>query len=158
MVRIALVAAVAAFVLSVAAAPLNGTAVEEDFDLEFADYATESTGAGIEARATNVKGKATWFNVGLGSCGVQNSDKDPVVAITPALMGAKKTHCGQWLKIYNPKTKKSAYGRVRDTCPGCASHSKYSIDLSPSLFSKIGNKNSGIIDVTWHWMPKGFNP
>jgi len=59
----------------------------------------------------------------------------------------------QWVHIKNNANGKTAYGKVVDECPDC---SDGSIDMSPSLFQKMGSLDTGVLPVTWSLMPKGW--
>ncbi|SAL99166.1 hypothetical protein [Absidia glauca] len=87
-------------------------------------------------------GDATYYTVGLGSCGKTNSDSEMVVALSGDIM--KKSKCGSTIHV------KSASGsvtvKVVDTCPGCGASD---IDLSPAAFKKLGKLSQGRIHVTW---------
>ncbi|KAF8192420.1 RlpA-like double-psi beta-barrel-protein domain-containing protein-containing protein [Pholiota molesta] len=71
-------------------------------------------------------GDATYYNTGLGSCGVTNKDTDFIVALSSA-EAAHGKHCGQ---------------RIRVHC------NQYSIDLSPAAFKKLAPLDAGRIKVT----------
>lgn len=82
----------------------------------------------------------------------------------------------QWMQITNTANGKSVYAKTRDECEGCGqddigmqalscgSHVELiglyacPIDLSPSAFSSIGNLNTGVLKVQWHFMAKGWSP
>ncbi|KAL4250303.1 Plant Cell Wall Expansin [Abortiporus biennis] len=102
-------------------------------------------------------GQATYFEVGLGACGHTDSNSYPVVAISSQIYGSGG-NCNQWLHITNKDNGHTAYGQVRDECPGCG---EYSIDLSPSLFTSLasGGLNEGVLpNIQWNYEPVGFSP
>ncbi|KAF8181052.1 RlpA-like double-psi beta-barrel-protein domain-containing protein-containing protein [Pholiota molesta] len=91
-------------------------------------------------------GDATWYNTGLGSCGVTNSDSDFVVALSTA-DAANGQHCGQQIQVqYQGRTVQAT---VEDTCPGC---SQGSIDLTPAAFQQLASLDAGRIQVTWNFI------
>ncbi|KAI0081549.1 hypothetical protein K474DRAFT_1656335 [Panus rudis PR-1116 ss-1] len=106
----------------------------------------------LETRAATRTGRGTWFNVGLGACGNTDHDSQPVVAISSSIYG-NGGNCNQWLKITNKANGKTAYGRVRDACPGCGAND---IDMSPSLFQKLGSLDTGVLNVQWEYQGKDF--
>ncbi|KAH8093159.1 RlpA-like double-psi beta-barrel-protein domain-containing protein-containing protein [Cristinia sonorae] len=109
----------------------------------------------LEKRITHT-GRGTWFNVGLGNCGQWNSNSDPIVAISKSLYDQNGgSNCGQWLTITNTANGKTANGYVRDSCPSCGYND---IDLSPSLFQKLGSLDTGVLKVSWHFQAKGWKP
>ncbi|KAF8554687.1 hypothetical protein OG21DRAFT_1508695 [Imleria badia] len=107
----------------------------------------------LEARRTYA-GRGTWFNDGLGACGLTNKDSDIIVAL-PVDEYDRGAHCNQWVKITNIANGKTAYGLVRDECPGCG---QYGLDMSIGLFEKLGDLNTGVLSIDWNFMPKGFSP
>ncbi|TFK86861.1 hypothetical protein K466DRAFT_491971 [Polyporus arcularius HHB13444] len=107
----------------------------------------------LEKRITHT-GRGTWFDVGLGACGKTNVNSDKIVAISSAIYGSGG-NCEQWMHITNTANGKSAYGLVRDECPGCGASD---IDMSPSLFEELGSLDTGVLKVSWHYENKDFEP
>ena len=82
------------------------------------------------------------------------------------------------MHITNTANGKSAYGKVRDECPGCGSYdigehprapsafvsallltpSLACADMSPSLFKELGSLDTGVLKVSWHYENKDFEP
>ncbi|KAI7898881.1 RlpA-like double-psi beta-barrel-protein domain-containing protein-containing protein [Cokeromyces recurvatus] len=105
---------------------------------------TLSQAAPIEARGS-MSGDATYYDVGLGSCGETNSNDDMVVALSSELMGGSgSSYCGKTINVKGSSGSVSV--TVVDTCPGCG---KEDVDLSPSAFKKLGELGEGRISVTW---------
>ncbi|RDB24397.1 hypothetical protein Hypma_008373 [Hypsizygus marmoreus] len=112
----------------------------------------------VETRAAQVThvGRGTWFNVGLGNCGYIDKDSDPIVAIAKSRYDAANGgNCNQWVEIVDTKNGKKAYGKTRDSCPGCGSED---LDLSPSLFTKFEPLSVGVLEISWHFKEKGWSP
>ncbi|EJF67321.1 hypothetical protein DICSQDRAFT_76945 [Dichomitus squalens LYAD-421 SS1] len=108
----------------------------------------------LEKRITH-SGRGTFFEVGLGACGKVNKDSDHIVAISSSIFGSGG-NCEQFMQIKNNKNGKTAFGLVRDECPGCGAGD---IDMSPSLFRALGaSLDEGVLDVSWHFEKKGFKP
>lgn len=99
--------------------------------------------AHLEARKS-MSGDATYYDVGLGSCGESNSNNDMVAALSKDLMGGDNSYCGQKISIKGDSGSVSV--KVVDTCPSC---DKGSIDLSPAAFKKLGDLGEGRIPITW---------
>ncbi|KAL0961380.1 hypothetical protein HGRIS_006334 [Hohenbuehelia grisea] len=97
-------------------------------------------------------GQGTWYNTGgaPGNCGYQDNDNSPVVAISAARYNGG-TNCNQWVRIVNTKNGKVAYGKTRDSCPGCGSED---LDLTPSLFKQLASLEQGVVSIEWNFMPK----
>ncbi|KAK8135964.1 hypothetical protein PG984_003904 [Apiospora sp. TS-2023a] len=86
----------------------------------------------------------TYYNPGLGSCGLTNSDGDAVVALSPSQYADHPDACGKNIVInYGGKT---AIAKVADKCPGCAPES---IDVSPSIFQSLESLDAGRVQVSW---------
>lgn len=93
----------------------------------------------------SLKGDATYYDVGLGSCGKTNSNSQLVVALSSDIMeGYKSKYCDKLIDIKHGK--KSVTVKVVDTCPSC---DKGDVDLSPTAFKKLAKLNKGRIDITW---------
>ncbi|KAI9475420.1 MAG: RlpA-like double-psi beta-barrel-protein domain-containing protein-containing protein [Benjaminiella poitrasii] len=94
----------------------------------------------------SMSGDATYYNVGLGSCGDTNSDSEMVCALSSSLMGDSSDgkYCGQSITIKSGS--KSVTVKVVDTCPSCG---EGDVDLSPSAFKKLGSLDTGVLPITW---------
>jgi rare lipoprotein A (peptidoglycan hydrolase) len=104
---------------------------------------SSSSGSGSHA------GDATYYGVGLGSCGKTNKDSDMIVALNHGQMGngANPNHnglCGKTITAHGPKG--SVTVTIVDTCPGCANGD---LDLSPAAFNKIADMEKGRVPITW---------
>ena len=81
------------------------------------------------------------------------------------------------MQIKNNKNGKTAFGLVRDECPGCGAGdigtsilktiwtlnrmvlTNAYTDMSPSLFQALGaSLDEGVLDVSWDFEKKGFQP
>ncbi|KAG2205048.1 hypothetical protein INT46_010064 [Mucor plumbeus] len=100
----------------------------------------------LEARGS-MSGDATFYSVGLGSCGDTNSDSELVAALSEELMGTGSdgSYCGKSITIKG-KSGKSVTVKVVDSCPSCG---KGDIDLSPTAFKKLGSLDTGVLPITW---------
>ncbi|KAL2203701.1 hypothetical protein CC79DRAFT_1371736 [Sarocladium strictum] len=91
-------------------------------------------------------GSLTYFHPGLGACGYQNTDNDPLVAISAALYD-RTNSCGRWIKVKGPKGTRNV--KVRDRCEGCA---EWDLDLGPKMFKEVvGDLGIGRAKGTWEW-------
>ncbi|KJZ76272.1 hypothetical protein HIM_04354 [Hirsutella minnesotensis 3608] len=101
--------------------------------------------------ASVTSGKITYYTVGLGACGFDDSGKDQtenIVAISKDKMGYQSNGnplCGKKVTIHaNGKTAKAT---VRDKCMGCAAEN---IDVSEKVFKELfGSLDRGRVDVQW---------
>lgn len=101
--------------------------------------APASGGSGV-----SYQGKATFYDVGLGSCGTTNVASDMIVAAAPQFM---KAACGK--KINISVGGKTQTATIMDTCPSCdAGH----LDMSRGLFGALSNNDFdlGVLQgLTW---------
>lgn len=95
-------------------------------------------------------GDLTFFTVGLGACGFDDTGKDyaeNIVALSHLLMGTQSNgnpYCGRRITVsYGGKT---AQAVVRDKCMGCAADN---IDGSEKLFTEFQPLGTGRFGVQW---------
>ena len=110
----------------------------------FVMTAQAAPASNIQARSS-MSGDATYYAVGLGSCGGTNSDSDMVAALSSSLMGGSNSDlCGKSITV------KSSSGsvtlKVVDSCPGC---SEGDVDMSEAAFKQLGALDQGRIPITW---------
>ncbi|KAK3179840.1 hypothetical protein K4F52_008757 [Lecanicillium sp. MT-2017a] len=96
-------------------------------------------------------GEITYYAVGLGACGKDDSGKDSsanIVALSKDMMGTQSNGnpmCGQTITIY--ANGKSTTATVRDKCMGCA---RNNIDVSEKVYKELfGALGSGRMPVSW---------
>jgi expansin (peptidoglycan-binding protein) len=100
-------------------------------------------------------GDLTYYAVGLGACGEDDTGRDMtanIVAMSSEVMGPQSNDnpmCGRMIKIYNFANGKEATGVIRDKCPSCK---KGSIDVSQKLFQELGDLAQGRIPISWTWI------
>jgi len=103
------------------------------------------------------RGDGTYYDTGLGACGITNSNSDLIVAVSHQLFDAVPGYDGvnpNHNPICNKQMKVSFQGKsvtvtVTDRCGGCQSQD---VDLSPSAFNAIADPALGRIDVQWAWV------
>lgn len=96
-------------------------------------------------------GELTYYAVGMGACGEDDSGKDQtgnIVAISHLKMGTQSNGnpmCGQTITIYS--NGKSTTATVRDKCMGCAEND---IDVSEKVYKELwGDLSTGRSECTW---------
>ncbi|OAD08595.1 hypothetical protein MUCCIDRAFT_134035, partial [Mucor lusitanicus CBS 277.49] len=90
-------------------------------------------------------GGATYYAVGLGSCGENNSDTEMVAALSTSLMGGHNSDlCGKYINVKSGSA--SVTVKVVDSCPAC---SEDDIDMSKAAFKQLGSPDKGRIPITW---------
>ncbi|SPO30135.1 uncharacterized protein UTRI_05974 [Ustilago trichophora] len=102
-------------------------------------------------------GHATYYDTGLGACGIVNSDTDPIVAISKDVFeqynpsSGNPNHnslCGRKVEISWKGKKTLAF--AMDECPSCY---PTSLDMSPSVFEALDCKDKGILDgIQWRFV------
>lgn len=104
--------------------------------------------------ATVFSGDGTYYETGLGACGIYNVDTDYICAMshlffdqyTPNGNPNHNTLCGKKINaFYNGKTVQVT---VTDRCEACA---YADLDFSPSAFSQLADQSLGRIKITWEW-------
>ncbi|KAL6904950.1 expansin module family protein [Trichoderma evansii] len=113
--------------------------------------AAGGSGSSGSSGAGSFSGDITYYTVGLGSCGIDNTGDDTtenLVAINWEQMGTESNNnpmCGKTITIHaNGKT---TTAKVVDKCMGCASGS---IDVSEAVFTTLfGGLGVGRAPCTW---------
>ncbi|KAI0665519.1 RlpA-like double-psi beta-barrel-protein domain-containing protein-containing protein [Trametes maxima] len=116
---------------------------------------TVVSAATLGLAANSGTGDATFYEAGLGSCGIFNTDADFIVAVDPSTFdtfpgaGANPNAnpiCGKALTATGPDGK-TVTVTVTDRCAGCAPGS---IDLTPTAFQQLASLDVGRLHgVTW---------
>ncbi|EIW81905.1 plant expansin [Coniophora puteana RWD-64-598 SS2] len=102
-------------------------------------------------------GDATWYQTGLGACGVVNKNTDFIAAVSHSLFDTYPGYsdgnpndnpvCGKKINMHYGG--KSVAVEVTDRCTGCATTS---LDLSPSAFQHLASESAGRLHgMTWEW-------
>ncbi|KAG9106756.1 hypothetical protein FRC07_008744 [Ceratobasidium sp. 392] len=91
-------------------------------------------------------GRATYYETGLGACGISNSPSDKIVALNAPQYGDgyPGPHCFQGITICaRGKCRKA---QITDKCPGCPYGA---LDMSQSLFEYFADISEGVFQMTW---------
>jgi len=94
----------------------------------------------IVKRATS--GQATYYDAGLGSCGMTHTNSDWIVAMNLPQMNPSL--CGQSIVI--TANGKTGTAMIADTCMGCQSGD---LDMSRGLFTYFADEGAGRISISW---------
>ncbi|CAK9441140.1 uncharacterized protein LODBEIA_P50090 [Lodderomyces beijingensis] len=108
-----------------------------------------------QANGAVQSGQGTYYDVGMGACGVVHSNSENVIAISHQLFdkytpGGNPNHntlCGK--KIRASYQGKSVDVTIVDRCEGCQYND---LDFSPTAFESIADKGLGRIPITWQWL------
>jgi len=103
-------------------------------------------------------GEGTWFEPGLGACGINNTESDFIVAVSwmifdnfPDYQGGNPNSnpiCDR--KINAQYQGNGVNVSVTDRCTGCKLRD---LDFSPGVFSQLADLSVGrIYNVTWTWI------
>lgn len=100
------------------------------------------------------KGDLTWYDVGLGACGIRSENSDLVGAVSHVLFDAaaistnpnENPLCQASLRLFHEG--KMIDVRVVDRCVGCE---ETDIDVSPGVFEQLANLDQGRVSVSWQW-------
>ncbi|KAL2072008.1 hypothetical protein VTL71DRAFT_11351 [Oculimacula yallundae] len=105
------------------------------------------SGTGVGA----IVGHATYYTQQgvAGSCGVYHADMDYVVAL--GYPWGHNNHCGEKVRIWNPKTDRSVVATVADTCPGCE-QTKLDVSVGVYQYLVAGPAGSNPIDIVWDFI------
>ncbi|EIM89216.1 uncharacterized protein STEHIDRAFT_145905 [Stereum hirsutum FP-91666 SS1] len=114
------------------------------------------TGNGTLLEKRSYSGDGTYYNTGLGACGVTNVDTDYIIAVSVDLYnsypGATANPnlnpiCGRLITAtYNGRSVTAA---VKDKCYACA---EYDLDFSPAAFTQLAAESVGRIPITWQFI------
>ncbi|KAG5647495.1 hypothetical protein DXG03_009432 [Asterophora parasitica] len=117
-----------------------------------------SGGGGLPSFMVGVQaGQGTFYDTGLGACGIVNRDTDYIAAVShllfdnfPGYNGQnpnKNPMCGRRVRVtYRGK---SIVVALTDRCEACA---QVDLDLSPSAFSELAAFGTGRINLEWEWL------
>lgn len=113
--------------------------------------------SGLAASGTEYTGDLTWYDVGLGACGLTSTSDEAIVAISQDIFdnAQYKTAnpnlnplCGKYVTITG-KDGSSYQAKVVDRCVGCA---EADLDLSQGFFNKVTSNGDGRVSgMSWTW-------
>ncbi|KAK0245006.1 hypothetical protein EDD85DRAFT_782976 [Armillaria nabsnona] len=120
-------------------------------------------------------GDGTFYTPGLGACGQNNTETDPIAAVSYLLFdyfpldrplnvmlsGSTTSNpninpiCGKKLVAHytDPQTQQQTTSQeitIKDRCAGC--DIRWSVDFSPSVFSTLASQTLGRINITWSFV------
>ncbi|KAK0199542.1 RlpA-like double-psi beta-barrel-protein domain-containing protein-containing protein [Desarmillaria ectypa] len=110
-------------------------------------------------------GDGTFYTPSLGACGKNNTEGDPIAAVSYLLFdyfpGSTTSNpnsnpiCGKKLVAHytDPATQQQTTTQeitIVDRCAGC--EIRWSVDFSPSVFSTLASQTLGRINITWSFV------
>ncbi|KAI7135142.1 hypothetical protein D0869_16033 [Hortaea werneckii] len=119
----------------------------------------------LPSNADTFAGDLTYYQPGLGACGVTSTEDDFIVSLSHILFDAAGSStdaggnsnenplCGRMLRAtrYNEEAsaQRSVDLRVVDRCTGCEVDD---LDTSLKAFERLAPSASGRVDVSWAWL------
>lgn len=119
----------------------------------------------LPSNSATFTGDLTYYAPGLGACGWDNTDADPIVAVSHILFDAAGSTssnggnsnnnplCGRKLRARRYDSSKgqsvSIDLTVVDRCTGCQ---PTDLDTTITVFAGMADVDQGRVDVTWAWL------
>ncbi|SJX65549.1 uncharacterized protein SRS1_16175 [Sporisorium reilianum f. sp. reilianum] len=134
----------------------SGTSINGYTPPPFTNLASSPSTASLYT-SSPFTGHATFYNTGLGACGIVNNDNEPIVAVSRDIFeqynpsSGNPNHnslCGKKVEIsWKGKTVQAF---ATDECPSCE---RSSLDCSPSVFEKLDDKDKGVLEgISWRFV------
>jgi len=100
-------------------------------------------------------GDGTFFQVGLGACGIVNTNQDFIVALNHVQFGGgyPGKYCFEEITITHNGVSHGA--KITDMCPGC---NYGDLDMSPALFDVFEPPSVGRFVMEWQFNNPALNP
>ncbi|CEL10013.1 hypothetical protein ASPCAL13140 [Aspergillus calidoustus] len=100
-------------------------------------------------------GDLTYYDPGLGSCGITSTASEKICAISHVLFDATMISanpntnpiCGKKLRIR--RGDRTVDVAVVDRCPGCNTND---LDVSSTVFKELGDLAEGRVLIDWSWL------
>ncbi|KAI7015267.1 hypothetical protein KC316_g16146 [Hortaea werneckii] len=129
------------------------------------DSTSSKSNLPLPSNADTFAGDLTYYQPGLGACGVTSTEDDFIVSLSHILFDAAGSStdaggnsnenplCGRMLRAtrYNEEAsaQRSVDLRVVDRCTGCEVDD---LDTSLKAFERLAPSASGRVDVSWAWL------
>ncbi|KAI5248615.1 hypothetical protein E4T47_00587 [Aureobasidium subglaciale] len=118
---------------------------------------SSGSSSGMAASGTEYTGDLTWYQVGLGSCGIDSTSDEAIVAISHTIFDDPQYAtanpnlnplCGKTVSIKG-KDGSTYKAKVVDRCVGCAAAD---LDLSEGFFNTVTSNGDGRVpEMSWSW-------
>ncbi|KAI5257109.1 hypothetical protein E4T42_01129 [Aureobasidium subglaciale] len=118
---------------------------------------SSGSSSGMAASGTEYTGDLTWYQVGLGSCGIDSTSDEAIVAISHTIFDDPQYAtanpnlnplCGKTVSIKG-KDGSTYKAKVVDRCVGCAAAD---LDLSEGFFNTVTSHGDGRVpEMSWSW-------
>ena len=126
---------------------------------------SKSANLPLPSNSETFSGDLTYYQTGLGACGVTSSSSDDIVSVSHIIFDAAGSSSSTGGNSNNNplcglKLRAKRYDDVRgewrsvdltvvDRCTGCEPND---LDVSYSAFDQIASRDKGRVDVTWAWL------
>ncbi|KIJ68365.1 hypothetical protein HYDPIDRAFT_146363 [Hydnomerulius pinastri MD-312] len=104
-------------------------------------------------------GQGTYYETGLGACGITNNDSQYIAAVSHLLFDTYPDYngvnpndnpvCNRQVLATYPPTGATVTVTITDRCTGCAITD---LDFSPAAFNTLADPSLGRIPITWVWL------
>jgi hypothetical protein len=105
-------------------------------------------------------GELTYYDPGLGACGLSSTSSQNIVAVAHSLFDAAQTGsdpnqnplCGRKIRAKRVKEgsgERSVDLTVVDRCTGCQ---PTDLDVSLSVFERMADQDLGRVNIEWNWL------
>jgi len=100
-------------------------------------------------------GDLTYYDPGLGACGIVSDSSDSVVSVSHYVFDAvqkggnpnQNVLCGKTIRA--TKRERSVDLTVVDRCTGCQPND---LDTTTGVFDRLAEREEGRVDVVWAWL------
>ncbi|GMF03234.1 unnamed protein product [Ambrosiozyma monospora] len=113
-----------------------------------------NTVTNIAVEKRDYSGKATYYNTGLGACGITSNDSEMVVALSHDLYDTNKNSdntspfCGRQITLTWDGKSATVTVVDRGTFDGATN-----LDLSPAAFQVFAPLDQGVLQgISWNWI------
>lgn len=117
----------------------------------------------LPSNTATFTGDLTYYEPGLGACGVTSTGTDDIVAVSHIIFDAASTGsnpnanplCGKVIRIVRDFSESGKSGNssvdvtVVDRCTGCAATD---LDVTLSVFTKLALEAEGRVEMSWAWL------
>jgi len=115
----------------------------------------------LPSNTATFTGDLTYYDTGLGACGITSSNSDPICAVSHIVFDAVSTGsdpnsnplCGKKVRVVHFDQRvganKSIDLTVVDRCVGCKAQD---LDLSYSAFDYLADRDLGRVTGEWAWL------
>lgn len=119
----------------------------------------------LPSNAQTFTGDLTYYQPGLGACGLTNTDSDDIVSVSHFLFDAAGSSsstggnsnqnplCGLMLRAErfdeDRGERRSVDLKVVDRCTGCEPDD---LDVTITAFEKLASSEKGRVSVSWAWL------